>query len=252
MPGRPLPFLALAAALSVAVPASILLSPVAAAKDGGSSGGSGSSGSSGSGSSGSNSGSSGSGSSGSGSSGSNSGSSGSNSGSGSSHSGSGSSGGSDDGGSDDGGSDGGSRGGSDDGGRGSGSSSSSRASTGSSSGTAASGSGSGSGSGSDRSIWEILGFGKGNGQRPRKGEAAAATPAEDHERARDAVLRGEAVPLAKVLPVVGKAVPGAVLEVKVGQLPGGTMSYEVKVLDREGTVRSVLVDARRNRVVGVR
>ena len=66
------------------------------------------------------------------------------------------------------------------------------------------------------------------------------------------MLSGEAVPLARVLPMVGKAVPGAVLEVKVGRLPGGNVSYEVKVLDNEGAVRSVLVDARRNRVVGVR
>jgi hypothetical protein len=66
------------------------------------------------------------------------------------------------------------------------------------------------------------------------------------------MLRGDAASLARVLPVVGRAVPGPVLEVRVGRLPGGELSYEVKVLDTNGAVRSVLVDARRNRVVGVR
>jgi uncharacterized membrane protein YkoI len=103
----------------------------------------------------------------------------------------------------------------------------------------------------------VLGFGKEDGTRAGRGKADMREPDdsgadEDHERARDAMLKGEAVPLARVLPLVGKAVPGPVLEVRVGRLPGGNMSYEVKVLGGDGAVRSVLVDARRNRVVGVR
>lgn len=73
----------------------------------------------------------------------------------------------------------------------------------------------------------------------------------DQDVARDAVARGQAVPFDRVIGTVRQAMPGEILDVKVGRASGG-LTYNVTVLARDGWYREVVVDARRNRVLEVR
>jgi uncharacterized membrane protein YkoI len=70
--------------------------------------------------------------------------------------------------------------------------------------------------------------------------------------ARGAVSHGVALPLARVLPLVRTRVPGKVLNIDLQQRAGGAWVYKFLVLDRQGAYSEVLVDALRNRIVGVR
>lgn len=73
----------------------------------------------------------------------------------------------------------------------------------------------------------------------------------DQDVARDAVARGQAVPFDRVIGTVRQAMPGEILDVKVGRSSAG-LTYNVTVLARDGWYREVVVDARRNRVLEVR
>jgi Peptidase propeptide and YPEB domain len=70
--------------------------------------------------------------------------------------------------------------------------------------------------------------------------------------ARRAVDGGAALSLNKVLPTVGQAVPGSVLDVDLQRLIGGGWVYKFRVLTADGTYMEVFVDAIRNRVLQVR
>lgn len=78
----------------------------------------------------------------------------------------------------------------------------------------------------------------------------AAAPAQDHNRARDAVRSGQALPLSQVLGRVGGSY-GQLLDAQLGN-SGGRPVYQLRMLDAAGTVRNVTVDAGNGRVLGVR
>jgi uncharacterized membrane protein YkoI len=65
---------------------------------------------------------------------------------------------------------------------------------------------------------------------------------DDHERARRAVERGEAMPLSQVLDSVSAKVGGEVVGVEIDH-EDGRYVYEFKVITPDGRLREVLVDA---------
>jgi uncharacterized membrane protein YkoI len=69
----------------------------------------------------------------------------------------------------------------------------------------------------------------------------AATP--DQDRAREAVKKGQIVPLASILKTIQKSVPGDVLKVALVHDVEGSWSYSVTVLTPQGYYRDVNVDA---------
>lgn len=72
----------------------------------------------------------------------------------------------------------------------------------------------------------------------------------DHDEAREAYERGEALPLARVLPLALAAVPGEILEIEL-ERQRGRLVYEIEILARNGRVRKVILDARTGAVLGV-
>lgn len=72
---------------------------------------------------------------------------------------------------------------------------------------------------------------------------AAADGPGDHERARAALQAGEILPLQKVLDRVQRSHPGDVLEVEL-EREGGRWVYELKLLQRGGSLLRLDVDAR--------
>ncbi len=86
--------------------------------------------------------------------------------------------------------------------------------------------------------------------------AAAAAPAgahgrSDHERAREAVRSGEAMPLDALLVRVGAAYPGRVLELEL-EREHGRWVYEIRVLQADGRLLRLDVDAATAEVLRVR
>jgi len=74
--------------------------------------------------------------------------------------------------------------------------------------------------------------------------ASLSTPAfargdDDHLAAREALRRGEILPLSRILAVVGRTAPGDVIDVKLERKDDGRWEYEVKVLASTGRVRAV-------------
>lgn len=65
---------------------------------------------------------------------------------------------------------------------------------------------------------------------------------DDHDRARDAVLQQRARPLAEILGVVARTVPGKVLDAEL-ETDDGQVVYELKILTREGRLVELHVDA---------
>ncbi len=86
------------------------------------------------------------------------------------------------------------------------------------------------------------------------GLAAAPTLAQerrgDHDQAREAVARRDAIPFAQILDTALRTVPGEVLEVDL-ERDDGRLLYEVEILARNGRVRTVILDARTGRVLEV-
>lgn len=71
---------------------------------------------------------------------------------------------------------------------------------------------------------------------------------DDHERAREAVERVEMRPLAEILTLLRKEVPGEVVGVEV-ERERGVWIYELKVVDSAGRLREVYVDGATGRVL---
>lgn len=65
----------------------------------------------------------------------------------------------------------------------------------------------------------------------------------DHDEAREAVTRGEALPLSEILRIVRRVEPGEVIEVEL-ERDDGRLEYEIEVLTPGGRVRKVSLDAR--------
>lgn len=72
---------------------------------------------------------------------------------------------------------------------------------------------------------------------------ASADGSGDHERARAALQAGEVLPLQKVLERVQRSHPGDVLEVEL-EREDGRWVYELKLLQRGGSLLRLDVDAR--------
>lgn len=73
--------------------------------------------------------------------------------------------------------------------------------------------------------------------------AAPAAADDDHVAAREALRRGEILPLAQVIDIATRRVPGDVIEVDLDREDDG-WEYEIKVLTPSGRVREVTLNAR--------
>lgn len=77
---------------------------------------------------------------------------------------------------------------------------------------------------------------------------ARASDKVDHDRARQAVQSGQVLPLRTVLERLEREAPGQVLEVEL-EHEHGQWVYEIKVLQADGRVVKLLLDARDARVL---
>lgn len=77
---------------------------------------------------------------------------------------------------------------------------------------------------------------------------APPASAQDHDTARDAVSSGQAQPLDAILPKVRARYPGRLLDAKLTR-SGGKYRYVIKILNKNGKVRRVTVDARSGRIL---
>jgi uncharacterized membrane protein YkoI len=68
-------------------------------------------------------------------------------------------------------------------------------------------------------------------------------PPRDHTAVREALQRGEVLPLVKILAIANKEVPGDVIEVELED-EREALVYEIKILTSTGRVREVEIDAR--------
>jgi uncharacterized membrane protein YkoI len=77
--------------------------------------------------------------------------------------------------------------------------------------------------------------------------ALARSDDDDHVAAREALRRGEILPLSQILAIVQRRVPGDVIDVELDR-HHGQWRYEVKVLTSTGRVREVKLNARTGEV----
>ena len=73
----------------------------------------------------------------------------------------------------------------------------------------------------------------------------------DHDLARQALERGEVMPLESVLAEVRKSVSGEVAGVEL-EHERGTWLYEIKMIVPGGVLTEVEVDARTGRIIGIK
>lgn len=73
---------------------------------------------------------------------------------------------------------------------------------------------------------------------------------DDHTAVREALQRGEVLPLMKILALANKEVPGDVIEVELED-ESETLVYEIKILTSTGRVREVKINARTGAVVSI-
>jgi uncharacterized membrane protein YkoI len=72
----------------------------------------------------------------------------------------------------------------------------------------------------------------------------------DHTAVREALQRGEVLPLVKILAIANKEVPGDVIEVELED-EREALVYEIKILTSTGRVREIKIDARTGAVVNI-
>ena len=72
----------------------------------------------------------------------------------------------------------------------------------------------------------------------------------DHTAVREALQRGEVLPLMKILAIANKEVPGDVIEVELED-EREALVYEIKILTSTGRVREIKIDARTGVVVNI-
>jgi uncharacterized membrane protein YkoI len=65
----------------------------------------------------------------------------------------------------------------------------------------------------------------------------------DQDLARQALQRGEVLPIARILELVAQHLPGDVIEVQLDERRG-RLEYEIRVLTPSGRVRELVLDAR--------
>lgn len=66
----------------------------------------------------------------------------------------------------------------------------------------------------------------------------------EHDSIREALRRGEVLPLEKILDIAAMQVPGDVIEVELERRKDRTLIYEIKILTQSGRVREIKIDAR--------
>ncbi len=74
----------------------------------------------------------------------------------------------------------------------------------------------------------------------------------DHDRARQALLAGEILPLKTILERVERSQPGQVMEVELEQNDHAGWIYEIKLLQTEGRLLKLYVDARSGEILRVK
>jgi uncharacterized membrane protein YkoI len=72
----------------------------------------------------------------------------------------------------------------------------------------------------------------------------------EHDAVREALRRGEILPLTKVLAIAAEHVPGDVIEVELED-ERQAMIYEIKILTSTGRVREIKIDARNGSVLKI-
>ncbi len=70
----------------------------------------------------------------------------------------------------------------------------------------------------------------------------------DHDAARQAVLRGEVLPLPRILTMAARYQRGEVIEIEL-EGKAQRLIYEVHVLTSDGLVRELLIDARTGKLI---
>jgi uncharacterized membrane protein YkoI len=81
--------------------------------------------------------------------------------------------------------------------------------------------------------------------------AALESVGYDHVTAREAVRRGEILPLSRILAIAQVAVPGDVLKIRLVRHAEYGWRYRVRVLAASGQLRMVRMDARTGRITDV-
>ena len=76
-------------------------------------------------------------------------------------------------------------------------------------------------------------------------------PPDQHDAVREAVKRGEVLPLPQVLDIAEQRLPGEVLEVEL-EHEKGRLIYEIKVLTGSGQIRKIKIDARSGDVQSIK
>ena len=72
----------------------------------------------------------------------------------------------------------------------------------------------------------------------------------EHNVVREALQRGEVLPLVKILAIANQQVPGDVIEVELED-EKSALVYEIKILTSTGRVREVKIDARTGQVLTI-
>lgn len=78
-----------------------------------------------------------------------------------------------------------------------------------------------------------------------------AKKAREHDQIREALQRGEVLPLPKILEIAQGAVAGDVLEIEL-ENEDGVLEYEIKILTATGLVRKVEINAKSGQVLKVK
>lgn len=81
-----------------------------------------------------------------------------------------------------------------------------------------------------------------------KKEAEAARKQRDHDLARQAVLRREVLPLARILALAARYQAGEVIEIEL-KARQGVVFYDVHVLIPSGVVHELYIDAKTGRLI---
>ena len=82
--------------------------------------------------------------------------------------------------------------------------------------------------------------------------APSLAAASDQDRARAAVMSGQARPLGEILGEIRGDYPGRLLDTHLAQSGGGTWVYRLRILGADGRVVSLTVDAKSARILRVR
>ena len=83
---------------------------------------------------------------------------------------------------------------------------------------------------------------------PDRKEAKSVRKSQDHDLARQAVLRREVLPLPRILTLAGGYQAGEVIEIEL-KSRRGMLQYDVHVLTAAGVVRELLIDARTGKLL---